>query len=115
MMSKILLMSCFLFSFSLFAQQEEIKRDSIHIPTSLFAMHTFHNQGRSDSLYLTEFNFATISLNLFEQLNFKSLGRKFSLDGMKYNHQKKELNKYLLKDYKTMWDVSWQERVDRQN
>jgi len=101
MMSKIFLISCFLFSFSLFAQQEETKRDSIHIPISLFAMDTFYAQDLSH---------LKTNLNLFEQLNFKKLGRKISFDGVKYNYQKTELNKHFFKGDE-IWNVSRQKEA----
>lgn len=115
MISKILLISCFLFSFSLFAQQEEIKRDSIHIPTSLFAMHIFQNQNVNNSkmmspLYLTGFKFFIVDQNLTnsnQRLYFRNIGRKISLDDLIDNYQKTELNKHFFKD-RNMWDVSWQ-------
>jgi len=116
-MSKIIFICCFLLSFSLFAQQKEAKQDSITIPTSLFAMHTFdiqdvNNSKMMNSLYLTGFEFFIVNQNLTnlnQCLYFKNIGRKISLDELIDNYQKKELNKYFFKGDE-IWNVGQQNR-----
>lgn len=131
-MWNLLVIACFLFSFSIFSQNKNIVvKDSTYRPTSIFAIDSpifeHDNEGISP-LRLTGHKFLVVdnSTRHFNssnfQINFKNFGRSASFEDISDNYNKAILNNYEISSNNdhfiwSMWDTrlqkQWQQDLQK--
>lgn len=131
MMRNILLITCFLFSFSVFSQEAEIVKNDTTVPTSIFAVNSLkyqQNNLKVSPLHLTGYKFMIVDFfnsNIsYNSLHFdlRNIGRDVSFEDITDNYNKAKLNTYDVSRNNdhfiwTMWDTrlqkQWQQDLQK--
>ncbi|GEM_PF-4495937 len=127
-MRNILFISCFLLTFTVFAQQKGQEQDSTQIPSSIFTLNTLHFNQDTDWVYkplqLTGYKFMIVdnfnNNGFYNNVHFdlRNFGREVSVEDLFDNYIKSELNNFdVSKNSRhfiwTMWDTSLQKQYQQ--
>ncbi len=126
-MLKLVIVCSFLLTFSVHAQKENNKLDSINIPVSIFTIDGYGNQEFNQRignyLPLTGFKFMITNDYLIDVRNIgidvRNIGRKITVEDLYDNYKKAELNTFSVNNNNhfiwNMWDISQQKQSQQNN
>ncbi len=123
-MLKLVIVCSFLFTFSVYAQKENNKLDSINIPVSIFTIEGYGNQEFNQRignyLPLTGFKFMVTAsaIDNYSLTDFRNIGRDITLDDLYDNLKKAHLNTFTVNNNHfiwNMWDISQQKQSQQNN